>query len=67
MSFHQTLEPSSFLKEILTNAVAIGNAMARAIGFAPRKPSVSFYPDRKWSSPFAGMSFKLRYHCLRSR
>ena len=56
-----------FTKKILTDAVAIGNATARAIGFAPRKPSVFFYPDRKRSAPFAGMSFERRYHCLRSR
>jgi hypothetical protein len=52
----QPFEPDARMKKILTDAVAIGNASARAITFAPRKQSVFFYPDRKWNSPFAGLS-----------
>lgn len=52
----QPFNPDARMKKILTEAVAIGNATARAISFAPRKQSVFFYPDRKWVSPFAGMS-----------
>ena len=48
--------PDARMKKVLTEAVAIGNATARAISFAPRKQDVFFYPDRKWSSPFAGLS-----------
>jgi hypothetical protein len=51
-------EPDARMTRILTEAVAVGNATARALTFAPRKPSVFFYPDRKWSSPFAGMSYE---------
>ena len=52
----QPFEPDARMKKILTEAVAVGNATARALTFAPRKQSVFFYPDRKWSSPFAGLS-----------
>jgi hypothetical protein len=54
----QPFEPDARMKKILTDAVALGNATARAISFAPRKQSVFFYPDRKWNSPFAGMSYE---------
>jgi hypothetical protein len=49
-------EPDARMKKVLTEAVAIGNATARAISFAPRNQGVFFYPDRKWTSPFAGLS-----------
>lgn len=52
----QPFDPDPRMKGILTEAVAIGNAEARAISFAPRKASAYFYPDRKWTSPFAGGS-----------
>ena len=52
----QPFAPDARMKKILTDAVAIGNAAARALTFAPRRQSVYFYPDRKWASPFAGMS-----------
>jgi hypothetical protein len=52
----QPFKPDARMKKILADAVATGNATARAISFAPRKPGVFFYPDRKWNSPFAGMS-----------
>jgi hypothetical protein len=54
----QHFNPDTRIKRILTEAVAVGNATARAICFAPRKKSVYFYPDRKWTSPFAGMSYE---------
>lgn len=52
----QPFNPDARMKKILTEAVAVGNATARAISYAPRKKSDYFYPDRKWTSPFAGMS-----------
>ena len=52
----QPFAPDARMKEILTDAVAIGNATARAICFRPRKKDVYFYPDRQWYSPFAGGS-----------
>jgi hypothetical protein len=54
----QHFNPDTRIKGILTEAVAVGNATARAISFAPRKKSVYFYPDRNWTSPFAGMSYE---------
>lgn len=47
-------EPDARMKQILTEAVAIGNATARSITFAPRNPRYFFYPDRKWTSMFNG-------------
>jgi len=52
----QPFHPDARMTKILTEAVAVGNATARSLSFAPRKPSVFFYPDRKWTSPFAGLS-----------
>ena len=54
----QPFNPDARMKKILTEAVAVGNATARALSFAPRKQSVFFYPDRKWNSPFAGLSYE---------
>jgi hypothetical protein len=50
--------PDARMKGILTDAVAIGNATARAILFASRDPRVSFYPDRQWGTPFIGGSYE---------
>jgi len=47
-------EPDARMKKILTEAVAIGNATARAITFSPRSPRYYFYPDRRWNSMFTG-------------
>mgnify|MGYP002634123718 CR=1 FL=1 len=58
----QPFNPDQRMKKILTEAVAVGNATARAITFAPRKKSVFFYPDRKWNSPFAGLSHEFMNH-----
>jgi len=52
----QPFEPDPRMKKILTEAVAVGNATARAIGFRPRDKKVYFYQDRQWYSPFAGGS-----------
>ena len=46
------------MKTILTDAVAIGNATARSIVFAPRNPAAYFYPDRKWFTAFIGGSYQ---------
>ena len=48
--------PDARMKKILTDAVAVGNATARVIGFRPRSKTVYFYTDRQWYSPFAGGS-----------
>jgi hypothetical protein len=51
-------KPDARMKKILTEAAAIGNATARALTFNPRKKSVFFFEDRKWTSPFAGGSYE---------
>ena len=48
--------PDARMKAILTEAAAIGNATARALSFNPRNKNVFFYEDRKWNSPFVGLS-----------
>ena len=50
----QPFAPDARMKKILTEAVAVGNATARAITFRPRSKALYFYPDRQWYSPFAG-------------
>ena len=43
--------PDARIKKILTDAVAIGSATARAIEFRARKEDVFFYPGKAWFSP----------------
>lgn len=50
--------PDERMTKILTDAVAVGNATARAIDFRPRDPAVMIYPDRKWTTPFIGGSYE---------
>lgn len=50
-------EPDKRLREILTEAAAIGNATARALTFSPRDPGTFFYADRQWNSPFQRQSY----------
>jgi hypothetical protein len=45
------------LKKILTDAVAIGNATARAITFRPRDEAFFYYPGKSgWFTPTPGGS-----------
>jgi hypothetical protein len=39
------------MKALLTDAVAVGNATARAILFATRDERTTIYPDRQWFTP----------------
>jgi hypothetical protein len=50
--------PDARMKSILVDAVAVGNATARAIVFAPRDERVKFYPDRQWNTCFIGGSYE---------
>jgi len=55
----KTFEPDARMKKILTDAVAIGNATARAISFRPRDPAFYFYPGKSaWFTPFVGGSYE---------
>ncbi len=49
--------PDERMKRILTDAVAVGNATARALVFAPRDQRVMFYPDRQWGTAFIGGAY----------
>ena len=48
--------PDARMKQILTEAVAIGNATARAIVFRPRLEGAFYYPDSAWATAFVGGS-----------
>jgi hypothetical protein len=49
-------KPDARMKKLLTEAVAIGDATARALLFQPREKSYYFYPDSdsSWVMAFAG-------------
>ena len=49
--------PDARMQAILTDAVAVGNATARAIDWASRDPRAKFYPDRQWVTAFIGGSY----------
>ncbi len=48
--------PDARMKAILVDAVAVGNATARAITFAPRDPRTRIWPDRQWYTTFFNAS-----------
>jgi hypothetical protein len=50
--------PSEKMKEILSDAIAVGNATARALLFAPRDPRAILYEDRQWRNAFIGGSYE---------
>jgi hypothetical protein len=50
--------PDARMKKILTEAVAVGNATARALTFRPRMDGVYYFPDRQWFTSFPGGSYE---------
>ena len=48
--------PDARMKKILTEAVAVGNATARAISFHVRDPRAYYYDDSTWFNAFVGGS-----------
>jgi hypothetical protein len=50
----QPFAPDARMKALLVDAVAVGNATARALSFAPRDPRAMLYPDRQWNLSFIG-------------
>lgn len=50
--------PDARMKKLLKEAVAIGNATARAIIFRPRLEGFSYYPDSAWGTGFVGGSYQ---------
>jgi len=55
-------QPDARMKAILVDAVAVGNASARAILFASRDPRLKFFPDRQWGNGFIGNSYQFLDH-----
>ena len=54
----QPFAPDARMKKILTDAVAVGNAIARANLFASRDPQTRIYDNRQWFTPFVGGSYQ---------
>ncbi len=54
----QPFAPDARMKGILTDAVAVGNAIARSNLYASRDPRTRIYTDRQWFTPFVGGSFQ---------
>lgn len=51
-------EPSDRLKLTLEDAVKVGNATARSIGFAPRDPNAYLYEGKKWYTGFINKDYQ---------
>ena len=54
----QPFEPDARMKEILTEAVAVGNATARAFVFQTREQDAYYYDNSQWKTPFIGGSYR---------
>jgi len=51
-------EPSERLKKTLREAIKVGNATARSIGFAPRDPNAYLYEGKQWYTGFIGKDYQ---------
>lgn len=51
-------EPDAKTKKTLTEAVAIGNATARALVFDPRSETIRIYKDKQWFVAFDGGDYR---------
>lgn len=50
--------PDDRMRKILSDAVAVGNAIARSFDFRSRDPGIAIYPGKHWNTPFLGGSFQ---------
>ena len=50
--------PDARMKKLLTEAVAVGNATARALIFRPRLGGFRLYPNSAWGEAFVGGSYQ---------
>jgi hypothetical protein len=50
--------PDARMKKILTEAIAVGNATARAIVFKSRDEKAYYYPNSAWFTAFIGGSYQ---------
>ncbi|MEP0134671.1 MAG: DUF1254 domain-containing protein [Eudoraea sp.] len=51
-------EPSERLKKTLKDAITVGNATARSIGFAPRDKNAYLYEGKQWYTGFVGKDYQ---------
>jgi hypothetical protein len=51
-------KPDERMKKILTDAVAVGNATARAIAFQTRDPESYYYDNSYWKTGFVGGDYQ---------
>ncbi|MBY6016810.1 DUF1254 domain-containing protein [Halomonas denitrificans] len=54
----QPFAPDERMKTLLSEAVAVGNATARAIWLKPRDANALLYPDSGWYTPFVGGDYR---------
>jgi len=54
----QPFAPDARMKGILTDSVAVANAIARSNLYASRDPRTPLYTDRQWFNPFVGGSYQ---------
>ena len=54
----KAFNPDARMKKILTNAMAIANATARTISFAPRDENAYYFNDRQWYAGFIGNDYQ---------
>jgi len=54
----KAFRPDERMKRILKEAVAVGNATARAIMFEPRDKRAYLYPNSHWITPFIGGDYR---------
>ncbi len=54
----QKFAPDQRMTKILTEAVAVGNATARAISFRSRDPRGPLYPGSQWKTGFIGNDYR---------
>ena len=54
----QAFAPDARMKGMLTDSVAVANAIARSNLYASRDPQTRIYTDRQWFTPFVGGSYQ---------
>ncbi len=50
--------PDERMQKILTDAVAVGNATARAVSFYDRNPATPFYKNSRWETFFPAVDYQ---------
>lgn len=57
--------PDERMKQILTEAAAVGSATARALAYRSRMREAYLYPNSAWQSPFVGGSYQFENEGVR--